>query len=136
MNRQARRAGLAIARTTRNEWHPFELVQLEGRDQIAQEAYAARQGDLRSLHRNNVYAVQVFGRSGGAMHLAIRRHDATEVRGWSDLQRIKDEIAGPERGAVEVYPRAKDVIDQANMRHLFVLPEGQSVPFTIAGRWE
>jgi hypothetical protein len=42
---------------------------------------------------------------------------------------------GPERVALEVYPRADEVIANANMRHLFVLPEGFDMPLTIQGHW-
>lgn len=45
-------------------------------------------------------------------------------------------VVGPERVAVEIYPAESDVMDQANMRHLFVLPEGTPPPFSLrGGRW-
>lgn len=135
MNRHERRASLARVRSTRNAWHPFERVDV---DPARFAEHAARTGDLRSCWRNNVYSVQVFARAtphGEALQFAIRRHDDHEVQGWSDLQRIKDELAGPDALAIEMYPRAADVVDDANMRHLFVLPPGMSVPFTIQGMW-
>lgn len=142
MNRHERRAGLAFARRTDNEWHPFERVDTPEWLTVHGERWrrhADTAGDIIQAWRNNIYSVQVFARARvgapAAMHLAIRRHDEAEVRGWSDLQRIKNEIAGEGRAAVEVYPPASDVIDQANMRHLFVLAEGERAPFTIQGRW-
>lgn len=122
MNRASRRATLSRIRATRDEWHPFELVTDIPADRL--EKHRARVGDLRSCWRNNIYAVQVFARAG-AMHLAIRRHDGAEVRGWSDLQRIKTELYGPERVAIEIYPRESELENAANMRHLFVLPEDE-----------
>ena len=132
MNRATRRASLAHIRSTRDQWHPFELVTDIPAHRLAE--HRARVGDLRACWRNNVFAVQAFARDG-ATHLAIRRHDGAEIGGWSDLQRIKNELAGPDRVAVEIYPRESELEDAANMRHLFVLPEGAEAPFTIRGRW-
>lgn len=42
---------------------------------------------------------------------------------WDDLQRIKREIGHGETYAVEVYPRDSDVINVANMRHLWLCAE-------------
>lgn len=42
---------------------------------------------------------------------------------WDDLQRIKSEIGYGDKAAVEVYPPDDKVVNVANMRHLFVLPE-------------
>lgn len=155
MNRRERRAGQAFARATRDEWHPFERVTDAPPMRVAE--LAARTGDLVAMYRNNTYAVMVFRRSGcsryaawgGLAHddgtprecfqLAIRRHDGGEVRGWSDLQRIKQEIAG-DGYAVEVYPPAERVVDNANMRHLFVFTPGDEpadlAHLDIGGRWE
>jgi hypothetical protein len=136
MNRNQRRAGVAFARATRDEWHPFELV--DDIDPRRLAMHIARTGDLRACYRNNVFSVQVFARAteqGEALHLAVRRHDGAEVRGWSDLQRIKNELVDPARTAVELYPPEAEVMDQANMRHIFVLPEGTPAPFSIRGRW-
>lgn len=136
MNRRERRAGLAFARATRGEWHPFERVDLPA--DALRRAWEGT-GDLVSAHRNNVFSVQIYlrARAGalGVLHLAVRRHDGEEVRGWSDLQRIKNELCGEGCAALEVYPPDSEVVDQANMRHLFVLPEGEEAPFTIRGRW-
>lgn len=142
MNRRERRAGLAFARATRNEWQPFELVPVATTHPDRWAHMRATTGDLRQCWRNNVYAVQVYMRTDSlhpgqvrALHLAIRRHDGEEIRGWSDLQRIKNEIAGPERVAIEIYPAEESVVDNANMRHIFVLPAGSTAPFTIEGLW-
>lgn len=143
MNRNERRAGLSFARRTANEWHPFELVPVATTHPERWADMRANTGDLRQCWRNNVYSVQVYARTDSlhpgqlrALQLAVRRHDGDEVRGWSDLQRIKDEIAGPDRVAIEIYPPADSVVDNANMRHIFVLPAGTFAPFSIQGRWE
>lgn len=50
---------------------------------------------------------------------------------WSEKQRIKDELIGPERLAVEVFPPRSELVDQADAYHLWVLPEGFTLPFGV-----
>ena len=68
---------------------------------------------------------------GEIEHMQIRRNDANAHIGWAVMQRIKNELIGPDRIAVEVYPKQDQVIDQANIYHLWVLPEGFELPFGI-----
>lgn len=42
---------------------------------------------------------------------------------WDDLQRAKREVGRGDCWAVEVYPADGDVVNVANMRHLWLLPE-------------
>jgi hypothetical protein len=83
---------------------------------------------------NNRYSVQLSDREttwGPVIQLWIRRHDDKMPRSWSDLQRIKNEIIGEDRVAVEVFPENFHVHDSANMAHLWVLPKGFILPFTL-----
>ena len=41
-----------------------------------------------------------------------------------EMQRIKNEIAGEDAVAVEVYPKQSDIFDGADAYHLWVLPDG------------
>jgi hypothetical protein len=84
---------------------------------------------------NNRYTVQISTVAtaiGEVMHLWIRHHAGEMPRAWSDLQRIKNEIAGNERAAVEVFPPASELVDSANMAHLWVFPEDYVIPFQVA----
>jgi hypothetical protein len=67
------------------------------------------------------------------MHIVIRRHDGAPVHSWTDFQRIKNELYGKERQAIEVYPPESELVDARNLYHLWVLPEGVTLPFTLAG---
>lgn len=49
---------------------------------------------------------------------------------WDELQQAKSEVGFGDIDAVEIYPRDSDVVNVANARHLFLIPEG--VPF----RWK
>lgn len=51
---------------------------------------------------------------------------------WDEIQAIKDHF-WPNRIAIEVYPRNEDIVNVANMRWIWVLPESANLPFTIKG---
>lgn len=72
---------------------------------------------------NNLYQVQV--RLWNKMlHINIRRRDGGMFKDWRHFQQIKNEIAGPECEAVELYPAESRKVDSANKWHLWVFPEG------------
>ena len=78
---------------------------------------------------NDLYQVQVSpcGRDGKMLHLNIRRRDGGLFKDWRHLQEIKNQIAGPEREAVEIYPAESRKVDTSNKWHLWVFPEGVKV---------
>ena len=83
---------------------------------------------------NNRYSVQVSDDEtswGTVVHLWVRRHVDGMPRRWSDLQRIKNEIIGKERVAIEVFPPESELHDSADMSHLWVLPEDFVLPFRL-----
>ena len=57
------------------------------------------------------------------LHLSIKRHDQQPLQDWRDLQRIKNDLVGPEHEAVQLYPRESRLVDAANQVHLFVFKE-------------
>jgi len=72
----------------------------------ADPAIAALLGDERELWRNDRYIVHVTRRSDGSVaHMSIRRTGKGAVRDWRHLQRIKNELAGPDTEASSL-PRA------------------------------
>lgn len=50
---------------------------------------------------------------------------------WKIKQQIKNELFGPGRVAVEVFPTEEELVDSADIYHLWVLPAGFVMPFTI-----
>ena len=64
--------------------------------------------------------------------LMIRRNDESSAVSWSDMQRIKNELCGKDKTAIQVYPPASEVVDFANIYHLWVLPIGFVLPFSLA----
>jgi hypothetical protein len=133
MNRQQRRASKANGRAMMKQgWTPWEditdraiaLFNARGKSQYAP----------RRFLQNSMYSVQIHLRKtawGNVSLLMVRRNDEAPIRSWSDMQRIKNEIAGPERTAVEVYPSEENLIDDANMYHMWVLPPEMELPFGL-----
>ena len=92
--------------------------------------------EIRSAHANELYAVlvrPVRTEWGLVQHCAIRTASNLEPP-WRDKQRIKNELFGPEYTAVEVMPPDAELIDQADMYHMWVLPPEMALPFTIFDR--
>jgi hypothetical protein len=114
-NRAERRA---VAKTVKllakESWEPFEP--------LPETIQHSKLKNLKMAYRNNLYSVQEFALGGGLVKLMIRRHDDKAVHNWKHLQRIKNEICGPDREAVEVYPKASELVDEAHMYWLWVMP--------------
>jgi len=71
---------------------------------------------------------------GTVTHVAIGiAGDATDLT-WAERQRIKNELFGRERVAVEVMPPESELVDGANMYHMWVMPAGYAMPFSLATR--
>lgn len=89
--------------------------------------------EIREGWGNNLYAVLIrpFVDEDGnkVTHLAIRTISQLEPP-WRDMQRIKNEVCGPESTAVQVMPPESELIDEADMYHMWVLPT--RLPFTLA----
>lgn len=95
--------------------------------------------EVRKAWYNNHFEVlhRPFTCEWGAMdHLWVRRIDRKPIRAWGDLQAIKNALLpdGPQRTAVEVYPPEDSVLDQNHWYHLWVLPAGFELPFTLDPR--
>lgn len=71
-----------------------------------------------------------------------KRQSGTDWRDgitWDELQRVKNETLGPDVWCVEVYPAQNDVVDVANMRHLWPLDEPPATRCEVGGTsytWE
>jgi len=77
--------------------------------------------DVDHVYRNRAFAVLKRELRNGIVHLAISPFSG-ERPSWPEMQRIKNELAGPEAYAVEVYPQERKVVNGAHMYHLWILP--------------
>jgi hypothetical protein len=78
---------------------------------------------------NNEYIVEKYRIENGdpfKYRLAIRRKDKEAMHSWSLFQDIKNQIAGDEVVAIEVYPEKSKLVDTANIYHLWVFKDGYS----------
>ena len=78
---------------------------------------------------NDTYFVELTPTGLGALLITIRRKDGGVIKDWRHFQQIKNELAGEEREAVELYPAESRKVDTSNKWHLFVLPEGVKFDF-------
>lgn len=92
-----------------------------------------QRGPILRVWRSRDYLVQEFDAPAPAcVRLSVNRTTLTGDRWtdnltWDELQDIKAQCGYPMAEAVEVYPPAGDVVNVANMRHLWVLRE--QLPF-------
>jgi len=101
-------------------WTPFDLA-----NDLIEKLPDSYRPD--HLFVNSIYQVSVwYERSnvyGDIAHLSIKTPDKQARHDWRDMQRIKNELCGPECEAVELYPAESRVVDTANQYHLFVFKE-------------
>lgn len=91
---------------------------------VSTERYQAiwrREIEGHTIWCNSRYQVMRRASNDGAViYLSIKRLDQQPIRNWRDLQRIKNELVGPENEAVEMFPAESRLLDTANQYHLWV----------------
>jgi len=130
--RNERRAAVKYLEIERLKW-PRELVQYTP-NQMPQQV-ENRAGTMPTeLWRSRDFLVQVYDMSPMMERLSVCR-TAVNINGdwlediqWEELQRLKRECGRGDRDAVEIYPRDHDIVNVANMRHLWLFKVG-SLPF-------
>lgn len=90
---------------------------------------------MTRAYRNTRYTVMVYDNSpttkGGAIRVMVQNHTDTQiVMHWDELQKIKNQIFGPEAVAVEYYPAESQLINDHNIYWLWLFPDG-SLPIPI-----
>ncbi len=100
-------------------------------EQIDAKDWPRKIEGLTRVFRNKGVLVQEFAPAAGTedmvhCRLSVNLIDLAGDRwadgiGWDQLQAIKNEMGYGAFDAVEVYPRATDVVNVAAMRHLWVL---------------
>jgi hypothetical protein len=82
---------------------------------------------------NETYSVQQLEHPThpGICHLLIKRHDNGTEFPWRDLQKVKDRFGGQDRWAVEMFPPLAAVVDNKNLRHIWVMPAGYVPPIDL-----
>lgn len=109
-------------------WDAWETIDVRGKapgDRWMREVH--------TVHRNGwcVVMIRTAATAWGPVEHAIIRTARNAELGWAKKQRIKNEIFGEGRIAVEVMPAADRVVDAADVYHLWVLPREMGLPFGI-----
>jgi hypothetical protein len=127
---RAQRRQLAIE----NAAWPVELAQVP-RDNWPAMSLIPPERQPIEVWRSRGYLVQIYAEQNGIERLSIlrtvyNRDGALDGIPWEVLQRLKSECGRGALDAMEIYPADGDVVNVANMRHLWVLP----VPIPFAWR--
>jgi hypothetical protein len=105
----------------KQRWTPFAIADHPARD-VDEEVY-----------RNSTHTVFVKPMNtdcpsdnplDGWVALSIKRNDREAECDWRMFMRIKNELVGPDREAIQVFPSMSRVVDTANQYFLFVAPKG------------
>jgi hypothetical protein len=82
---------------------------------------------------NHLYQVEVspVGKSGAQM-LSIKPQGGAARHDWREFQ--WNQLCGPEREAIELYPAESRLVDVSNQFWLLVLPPGKRFPFGFEER--
>lgn len=89
--------------------------------------------EIRSSYANDLYCVLVrplHTAWGLVHHCAIRTASNLEPP-WRDKQRIKNELFSSLCTAIEVMPPQPELVDEADMYHIWVMPVRTALPFSL-----
>ena len=120
-------------------WEPLREITAECTDGFLDELERNEGRRLAGVWQSPLYEVYAFrvpvgGWPGGEVTwLSIKRRDKDAMRDWRHLQRIKDEVCGPCREGMEMFPSDRRLVDTSNQYHLWVLAEGVEFPFGYEG---
>lgn len=115
MMRASRKIGRAMMNLPKNDFTevPYsEIARLSARIKPNQ------------VWRNNHHSVQVYRSERMILGILmdkwmIRRNDSEPIKYWHEIQNIKNEVIGEEQQAIQVFPKASELVDVANMYWLF-----------------
>lgn len=78
-------------------------------------------------YRNKFFLVQVYVHSENVTRLSINRTELMPNGFWKDgitwdeIQHIKNKLGYQDFDAIEIYPKANDLVDVSNIRHIWIL---------------
>ena len=105
-----------------NKTFPSHLID------IPQEQWPIVGKHIRVM-RSNRFLVQVFEAPLPAIcRISVCKTEVTGMRwtdgiSWDDLQEIKSQCGYEDHDAVEIFPAEIDIVNVANMRHLWVMKD-------------
>lgn len=113
-----------MAMRAENRMYPDHLIPV-----LEEKWPKPRPDGLFQVWRSNKYLVQVYNTDQGILRLSICRTMIAEKGGWEEaitweqMMQVKRELSLGDMFAAEVYPRDEDVVNVANLRHLWVFSQ-------------
>lgn len=129
--RQRRGPGPTPARPWQPMQRASQIIPPEIAAAAADDPAVARVlAEVSEVWRNDRYLATVRRRDedGSISSLSIRRADRKAARDWRDFQQIKNDIAGTDTEAVELYPAEARLVDTSNQFWLWCYPPGERFP--------
>lgn len=115
-------------------WTPFERATTQSRNGVVVPIPEGEFIFINSRYQVNARWLRPVAPFGHIAWLSIKRRDKRSLHDWRDLQRIKNELIGPEYEAIEIYPAESRLHDTANQYHLWVFADKYRLPIGFAGR--
>ena len=90
---------------------PFEPLKFEGRDEFGEHWWSGQYQVVRRVFPDD----PCFGSRHGYIYLGISNYDQTARRDFRHFQSIKNQLAGEDWEAIEIYPREDRLMDPSNL---------------------
>lgn len=89
-------------------------------------------GELIELWKSRDFVVQIYAQAGGeriSISRTVEKRPGVWEDGisWDEIQGLKEQCGRGDKLAIEIYPADKNVVNVANMRHIWVLPDLQDI---------
>jgi hypothetical protein len=120
-----------LLKERRKEW-PEKLTKLteaetpEGRPKMVKEIWRCKEFLAQVFDTNDPNIIRI---SVNRTLLDVTNRRWRDGITWEDLMEIKLQLGYGEQDAVEVLPAETDIVNVANMRHIFVFAEGYPLDF-------
>lgn len=120
-------------------WTPFERsTDMRGGIAGVSPNIGRPEDSIHEVWVNNLYQVHktwVPEDDGDVVfiHLSYKAQDGTALHDWRDMQRIKNELTGPEWLGIEVFPPESKLVDTANQFHIWCFKD-LDMPFMFPTR--
>jgi hypothetical protein len=103
---------------------------------LTEEQMTGSDGNKRiGAWRSFYFVAQLFETRHGVMRLSVNRAEIDRAGQWidgitwDDLQMVKNQCGFADCDGLEVYPKEKHFVNDANMRHIFLFPPDVDVHF-------
>ena len=96
--------------------------------EVPRKDWPNQDGSRLNVWRSRGFLVQAFEEENGVIRLSINRtaHNGESWNDditWDEINLIKRQLGFYDDYAIEIYPRDRDLVNVANMRHIWILPE-------------